>query len=74
MLAVAVNKTDKVLALIKLTFWKRMGMWRPPREKSTYIFGGRKGYEEKKSRVRNWKVFLYEVVMAGFLEEVTVED
>ena len=47
MLAVAVNKTDKVLALIKLTFWKGMGMWRPPREKSTYIFGGRKGYEEK---------------------------
>lgn len=32
MLAIVVNKTDKVLALIKPISWKGTGMWKPPRE------------------------------------------
>lgn len=28
----AVRKTDKVLDLVEVTLWKRMGRWRQPRE------------------------------------------
>lgn len=37
MLVIAVRKTDKVLDLVEVTLWKRMGWWRQPRE-NQHIF------------------------------------
>lgn len=37
MLVIAVRKTDKVLDLVEVTLWKRVGRWRQPRE-NQHIF------------------------------------
>lgn len=74
MLATVVNKTDEALALVKPTFWKGTGMWRQPGENRHILLVVGKGMKRNKQGEELESFALYEVVMAGFLEEVTVKQ